>query len=287
MATMISVTTRSGLTIRGERAGQGPPVLLLHGFPQSSAMWRPVVAELAERYTVVAPDLRGYGRSDLAPDGDYSFRAMAADPVEVMRELGFERFAVVGHDRGARTAHRLAQDHPAQVSRVALLDIMPTDYVYATVDRRVATAYYHWFLYVQAAPMPENLISGDPIGYLHAVLNSWGSGLESHPAEALAAYEEAFADPERRHAMLEDYRAGAAIDLEHDATAGPLRCPTLVLWGARGAVGGYAESPVDVWRGRAADPTLVEGHAIPDAGHFLVEENLGATLAALRTFLAP
>jgi haloacetate dehalogenase len=250
-------------------------------------MWRPVIAALATHYTVVAPDLRGYGRSDLAPDGDYSFRAMAADPVAVMAELGFERFAVVGHDRGARTAHRLAQDHPAQVSRVALLDIMPTDYVYGTVDRRVATAYYHWFLYVQPFPLPENLLAGDPIGYLHSLLNSWGSGLESHPAEALAAYEEAFADPERRHAMLEDYRAGAGIDLEHDATAGPLRCPTLVLWGARGAVAGYAESPVDVWRTRAADPALVSGHAIPDAGHFLVEENLPATLAALRGFLAP
>lgn len=236
---------------------------------------------------MVAPDLRGYGRSDPAPDGDYSFRAMAADPVAVMAELGFERFAVVGHDRGARTAHRLAQDHPARVSRVALLDIMPTDYVYATVDRRVATDYYHWFLYVQPAPMPENLLSADPIGYLHTVLGSWGSGLSAHSAEALAAYEEAFADPDRRHAMLEDYRAGASIDLEHDAAAGPLRCPTLVLWGDRGAVGGYAESPRDVWRTRAVDPALVHGHAIPDAGHFLVEDNLPATLTALGDFLAP
>ncbi|WP_245707610.1 alpha/beta fold hydrolase [Pseudonocardia oroxyli] len=240
---------------------------------------------LAENHTVVAPDLRGYGRSEPAPDGDYSFRAMAADPAALMAELGFSEYAVVGHDRGARTAHRLAQDRPERVTRLALLDIMPTDYVYATVDRRIATAYYHWFLYLQPAPIPENLLAGDPIGYLHAVLDSWGSGLDAHPAEALAVYEEAFADPARRHAMLEDYRAGAGIDVEHDATAGPLRCPTLVLWGERGAVGGYAESPVDVWRTRAADPALVTGRAIPEAGHFLVEENLDATLAALREFL--
>ncbi|WP_246393762.1 alpha/beta fold hydrolase [Pseudonocardia pini] len=258
-------------------------------------MWRPVTAALAEHHTVVAPDLRGYGESDRPPSGEdhagYSFRAMAADPVAVMAELGFERFAVVGHDRGARTAHRLTLDHPERVERLALLDIMPTDYVYATVDRRIATAYYHWFLYVQPADLPERLIAGDPIGYLHALFGSWGSGLGAHSPEALAAYEKAFADPAARHAMLEDYRAGASIDLEHDAEserAGHrIRVPTLVLWGAKGAVGGYAESPVDVWRTRAADPGLVEGAAIPKAGHFLVEENTAATIEALRTFLRP
>jgi haloacetate dehalogenase len=255
-------------------------------------MWAPVARELASDHTVVATDLRGYGESDRPPAGDdhsgYSFRAMAADQVEVMAELGFERFAVVGHDRGARVTHRLALDHPARVERLALLDILPTEYVYSHVDRVVATAYYHWFLYIQPAPMPENLLASDPIAYLHSLLGSWGTGLDSHPPEALAAYERAFADPEARHAMLEDYRAGATIDLEHDASGALIAAPTLVLWGARGLVARneqlHGEDPVAVWRTRA-EPNLVEGHEIPAAGHFLVEENPQSTLSALRTFL--
>ncbi|GAA4557945.1 alpha/beta fold hydrolase [Pseudonocardia xishanensis] len=252
-----------------------------------------MIEALAPRHTVVALDLRGYGRSDRPPAGEdhagYSFRAMATDPVDVMVSLGFERFAVVGHDRGARTAHRLALDHAGRVERLALLDIMPTDYVYATVDRRVAQAYYHWFFFIQPFDLPERLIGADPVRYLHDLLGRWGSAMDAHPAESLAEYEAAFADPEARHAMLEDYRAGASIDLEHDAEserAGVrITAPTLVLWGARGVVGRYAESPLDVWRTRAADPGLVTGKAIPDAGHFLVEENLPATLAALERFL--
>ena len=295
MSEPISVTTPSWITIRGSRAGSGPPVLLLHGFPQSHVMWRPVQEALAAHYTVVALDLRGYGRSDRPPAGEdhggYSFRAMATDPVEVMEALGFPRFALVGHDRGARTAHRLALDHADRVERLALLDIMPTEYVYGTVDRRVAEAYYHWFFFIQPFDVPERLIGADPVRYLHDLLGGWGSVTGAHPAESLAEYEAAFADPDARHAMLEDYRAGASIDLRHDAESEQagvrITAPTLVLWGERGIVGRYAESPVDVWRTRAADPGLVTGAAIPKAGHFLVEENLQATLAALRGFLTP
>jgi haloacetate dehalogenase len=266
-------------------------VLLLHGFPQNHVMWRPVMRELAARHTVVATDLRGYGDSDRPPAGEdhygYSFRAMAADQAGVMAELGFERFAVVGHDRGARVTHRLALDHPDRVEKLALLDILPTAYVYGHVDRALAQAYYHWFFFTQPADLPERLIAGDPIYYLHRLLGSWGSGLAAHDAESLAAYEKAFADPGARHAMLEDYRAGATIDLEHDAEGGLLGAPTLVLWGEKGVVGRNPEPPVEVWRRLAADPALVTGRPIPDAGHFLVEENLPATLSALRDFLAP
>jgi haloacetate dehalogenase len=266
-------------------------VLLLHGFPQSHVMWWPVMRELAARHTVVATDLRGYGESDRPPAGadhsGYSFRAMAADQVGVMEQLGFARFAVVGHDRGARVTHRLAVDHVDRVERVALLDILPTSYVYEHVDRALAQAYYHWFFFIQPADLPERLIAGDPIYYLHRLLGSWGSGLAAHDAEALAAYEKAFADPEARHAMLEDYRAGATVDLVHDAEGAQLTVPTLVLWGEAGVVGRNPEAPTEVWRRYAADPGLVTGRGVPGAGHFLVEENLADTLAALTDFLRP
>ncbi len=268
-------------------AGSGPPVLLLHGYPQTHAMWHRVAPALAEENAVVATDLRGYGDSGRPPAGDdhsgYAFRAMAADQVAVMRALGHDHFAVIGHDRGARVAHRMALDHPGAVTRLALLDIMPTLHVYETVDRALATAYYHWFFYLQPAPVPENLIAGDPIGYLHSLLGGWGSGLDAFAPEALAEYERCFGDADTRHAMLEDYRAAASIDLEHDAADRDrlLAMPTLVAWGERGVVGNRPVDPVTVWRERAVD---VRGAALP-GGHFLVEECPQESIALLAGFL--
>ncbi|OLS96361.1 alpha/beta hydrolase [Pseudonocardia sp. CNS-004] len=274
-------------TINAVHGGTGPPVLLLHGFPQTSAMWHQVAPALARRYTVVAADLRGYGDSGRPPAGadhaGYSFRAMAADQVALMRSLGHERFAVVGHDRGARVTHRMALDAPDAVTRLAVLDILPTLHVYTHVDRRLATAYYHWFFFVQPDDLPERLIAGDPVGYLHRLLGTWGGSLGAYAPEALAEYERIFADPDARHAMLEDYRAGASVDLEHDrADAGRrVEAPLLAMWGTRGVVGTGPENPVAVWREHATD---VRGVGL-DAGHFLVEERPAESLAALERFL--
>jgi haloacetate dehalogenase len=287
----VPVRTDAGeVVVHAAVGGDGPPVLLLHGFPQTHVMWHRIAPALAETHTVVAADLRGYGDTSRPAAGDdhagYSFRAMAADQRALMAELGHDRFAVVGHDRGARVAHRLALDASDAVTRVALLDILPTAHVYDSVDRRLATAYYHWFFFIQPAPLPERLIAGDPIGYLHALLGGWGgSGLSFYDPAAVAEYERVFADADARHAMLEDYRAGASVDYEQDsadAAAGHrVGAPTLVLWGARSVVGRGPDAPVDVWRRRARD---VSGCAL-DAGHFLAEERPEETLAALRDFL--
>lgn len=287
--------------IHGVVAEVGPgdgrlPLLLLHGFPQSSAMWHRIAPALhAAGRTVVATDLRGYGRSSRPAGGEdhsgYSFRSMAADQVEVMSRLGYDRFVVVSHDRGARVAHRMALDHGDRLDRLVIMDILPTAYVYERVDRRVATAYYHWFFFIQPFDLPERLIGADPIWYLHRLLGGWGSsGLEGHDPEALAEYERAFADPDARHAMMEDYRAGAGIDLKHDAmseAAGDrIQCPTLILWGANGVVGRNPEDPLAVWRSHAFAPGEMEGAAIEGAGHFLAEDRPDETLAAITGFLA-
>jgi haloacetate dehalogenase len=274
-------------TINAVRGGTGPPVLLLHGFPQTSAMWHQVAPALARRYAVVAADLRGYGDSSRPPSGGdhagYSFRTMAADQVALMRSLGHERFAVVGHDRGARVTHRIALDAPEAITRLAVLDILPTLHVYSHVDRALATAYYHWFFYIQPYDVPERLIAGDPIGYLHTVLGRFGGRVDAFAPEAVAEYERVFADPDARHAMMEDYRAGASIDLEHDrADVGRrVEAPLLAMWGTRGVVGRGPDNPVAVWREHATDVTGVG----LDAGHYLVEERPEETLAALERFL--
>lgn len=276
-----------GVPIHAVRGGAGPPVLLLHGFPQTHAMWHRIAPDLARDHTVVAPDLRGYGDSGRPPSGDdhagYSFRVMAADQVGLMRALGHEEFAVVAHDRGARVAHRMALDHRGAVTRVALLDILPTLHVYDHVDQALATAYYHWFFFLQPADLPERLIAADPIGYLHSLLGGWGSGLDSFDPAALAEYERCFADAGARYAMIEDYRAGASIDLEHDRADLDRRvaAPLLALWGARSVVGRSPVDPLDVWRERGED---VRGATV-DAGHFLAEERPAETLTALREFL--
>ncbi|MEM7443716.1 MAG: alpha/beta hydrolase [Pseudomonadota bacterium] len=266
--------------------GEGPPVLLLHGFPQNHVMWHPIAPVLAERFTVVAADLRGYGDS-LKPEGGgdhlaYSKRVMAQDMAALMTALEFDQFAVVGHDRGARVGRRLALDHPDRVSRLAVLDIVPTRTVFETVNQLVASTYYHWFFLSQPYDLPERLIGADPEYYLERKLGAWGSGDQVFDENALAEYKRCFADPAAIHAMCEDYRAAATIDLEHDREDedDQIGCPVLVLWGANGLVG-RAYDVLDVWRLEASD---VSGQAI-DAGHYLVEEAPDATLEALWPFL--
>ena len=269
------------------RGGKGPPVLLLHGYPQTHAMWHLVAPKLAEDFTVVAADLRGYGDSS-KPFGEedhstYSKRAMAVDQVGVMDSLGFDTFAVVGHDRGGRVGHRLALDYPERVAKLAVLDIVPTRHVYATVDRDLATAYYHWFFFIQPYDLPETLIRADPIYYLRKKLGGWGTPLETFAPEALAEYERCF-DAATIHASCEDYRAGASIDLDHDdedrGEGKTVDCPLLALWGGRGIM----EKTYDVeavWREYATD---VKGKPL-DAGHFLAEEQPEETTRELRAFL--
>lgn len=220
--------------------GSGPPLLLLHGYPQTHVIWHKIAPALAERFTVVATDLRGYGdsgkpRSDAAHVA-YSKRAMAADQVEVMRTLGFERFAVAGHDRGGRVAHRMALDHADRVIRIAVLDIVPTYEIFATVDKGVATGYYHWFFLIQGGELPETLIGHDPDFYLRSKLRQWSGDVSAFTPEAYTEYARCFRDPACIHASCEDYRAAASIDLTHDEAdmATKIACPLLALWGRRG-----------------------------------------------------
>lgn len=273
-----------GVTINCAIGGDGPPVLLLHGYPQTHVMWHRVAPALAEDHTVVLADLRGYGDSDKPePDADderYSKRAMAKDQVGLMRQLGFDRFALVGHDRGARVGHRLALDHPEAVTKLAVLDIVPTRHVFENVDRAMATAYYHWFFLAQRNGVPERLIGADPEFWLRSFAAPLQlSGRQFHPA-ALAEYTRAFSDPRTIAASCSDYRAAAGIDLVHDGTGGRINCPTLALWGEHGFVGRHYEVR-EVWQQYAKNTS---GAALP-AGHFLPEEAPAETTAALRQFL--
>jgi haloacetate dehalogenase len=270
-------------TIRAWVRGDGPPVLLLHGFPQTHAMWHRVAPRLAEDFTVVATDLTGYGASGkpaaTAGHERHGKRAMARDQVTAMAALGFERFAVVGHDRGARCAYRLALDHPERVARVAVLDVVPTGEVLARVDLAMARGAWWWFFLSAPEPIPERAIAADPDTLL------FGANAGLFAPEALAAYREAVADPATVHAMCEDYRAMMGVDREHDAADArrhrTIAAPLLVLWSVRSLVG-RGEDPLAVWRRWADD---VQGHAI-DCGHFLPEEAPEETLAALRAFLS-
>jgi haloacetate dehalogenase len=266
-----------------------PPLLLLHGFPQSHAMWHKVVPLLADRFALVLPDLRGYGDSD-KPASDaahlpYSKRAMAADNVALMRALGFERFAVCGHDRGGRVAHRMALDHPQAVERLMLLDISPTLTMYERTDMAFARAYYHWFFLIQPEPLPEKLVGADPVFYLRKKLGGWGShGLEVFDPRALAEYERCFSDPAAIHAMCEDYRAAAGIDLEHDRADALSRiiCPLRVLWGERGVVHRLF-SPIADWQAKAKG--TVTGRTTP-GGHYIAEDAPPLLAAEMRAFFS-
>lgn len=278
----------TGARIHVRTAGEGPGLLLLHGYPQTGAMWRHVAPALTETFTVVVPDLRGYGASEKpaggAPGELYAKRVMAGDQVEVMATLGFDRFAVVGHDRGARVTHRMALDHPDRVTRAAVLDIIPTLEVFRTADERLARAYYHWFFLSQPFDLPERLIGAAPDFYLRWCLEHWCvDPAAAFDAASRAEYAAAFCDPETVHATCEDYRAGAGIDLEHDeADSGrKVTCPLLVLWGERSIVGTQYD-PLTSWGAKAND---VRGRSVPGA-HFCAEEAPAETLAALREFLA-
>jgi haloacetate dehalogenase len=273
--------------------GDGPPLVLLHGFPQTHAIWHCIAPALAETHRVVCMDLRGYGWSSVPRSDDahetYTKRAMGRDVIAVMKALGHVRFAVAGHDRGARVAYRLALDHPGRVERLALLDILPTFHVWQQI-RAGAIPAAHWGFLSQPYPTPENEIGRDPLPYFEGLLKAWSGGgsLDVFAARALQSYRQSCNEPTRIHAFCEDYRAGATLDLVHDeedlAAGKRIGCPTLVTWGefylTRSA--GSGEAPIDVWR-RTFAPRAT-GTAVT-SGHFVAEENPGATLAALREFL--
>ena len=277
-------------TIHAAVKGAGPPLLLLHGFPQTHAMWHRVAPQLAERFTVVCADLRGYGDSSKPAGGadhaGYAKRAMATDMVRLMAHLGFERFQLAGHDRGGRVAHRLALDHAERVERLCMLDIVPTATLFAATDKAIATGYYHWFFLIQPAPLPETLIERSAIDYLHAKLGRWGSTAAAFDPAAVAEYERCIQDPTTIHAMCEDYRAAATVDLAHDAADADARiqCPMLVLWGQNGLMHRHFDV-LDTWQVKHAEPSIVTGAALP-CGHFLPEEAPDHVLAAFADFFA-
>ncbi len=272
------------VTINTVYSGEGPPVLLLHGWPQTHVIWHKIASKLAGEFTVVTTDLRGYGDSD-KPPGDpahlsYSKRVMAKDQVAVMAQLGFQRFAVVGHDRGGRVAHRMALDYSERVTKLAVLDIAPTLRVYDSIDVKVATRYWHWFFLTLPAGVPETLLGNSADYFLDRFFGTAPAG--TFTAEAQAEYRRCFSV--MIPAGCEDFRASASIDLEHDRAdlARKVACPVLALWGMTGNVQGLFET-LEVWRERA---THVQGRALP-GGHSLAEENPDDTLNELRAFLAP
>jgi haloacetate dehalogenase len=273
------------------RKGSGPPLLLLHGFPETHAMWHRVAPGLAEEFTVICADLRGYGKSGKPPSAPdhapYSKSTMALDMVHVMEAQGFEHFSVAGHDRGGRVAYRMALDHPEHIERLAVLDIIPTGEAFRRADHRFALAFWPWSLLCQPQPLPERLIGADPEAVVDDALQGWGSDPASFPQEIRAAYVEALRDPEAVHAICEEYRAAATIDLAQDdddqSKGRRIQCPVLALWSEGSALDTWYEDsggPLGIWRGWAAD---VGGRAIA-GGHFFPEQNANETIADLRSF---
>ena len=278
----------NGVKIMARKGGSGRPLLLLHGHPQTHAIWHRVAQQLAKSHTVVMTDLRGYGDSS-KPQGsqdhlNYSKRVMALDQIEVMRHFGFSEFDVLAHDRGARVAHRLALDHPKAVKSLVLLDIAPTLAMYEKTSNQFARSYWHWFFLIQPAPMPERLIEADPSAYVRDVLGRRSAGLAPFDARALAEYVRCIELPGAAHGLCEDYRASASIDLIHDQldidTKNFLHQPLLVLWGEQGVVNQCFE-PLKEWTKLAVN---VKGHALP-CGHYIPEEAPELMLSQVQSFL--
>ncbi|MEM7731419.1 MAG: alpha/beta hydrolase [Pseudomonadota bacterium] len=276
----------NGVKIAWTQGGEGPPLLLLHGFPQTRALWAEIAPELARDHRVICPDLRGYGQSGKpATVAEYSFRAMAQDQLALMRHLGFERFAVAGHDRGGRVAHRLALDAPEAVTRVALLDIVATHTLLAPLRPDVAQAYYHWFFLAQPEPFPENIIGEDPDAYFTSCLLGWSAAqLEDFIPAQLEAYRASWRDSDTIRGMCNDYRAALAHDFEDDVADLEARvdCPALVLYGADGAMGKIYDMEA-VWADKCREMNVLD---IP-GGHFFPDTAPRETTEALRDFFHP
>jgi len=282
------VANIQGVDIAYVRAGSGPPVLLLHGFPQSKAMWADVAPRLAADYTVVCADLRGYGDSGKPPclpdNSNYSFRAMAADQLGLMRNLGFESFHAVGHDRGGRTAHRMSLDHPEAVRTLTVMDIVPTYAMLMDTNRKVAGAYWHWYFLSQPAPFPERLIGADPDYFYETALVGWGATrLSDFDSRMLEEYRRAWRNPAMIHGSCSDYRAAVTVDLEHDTAdiQRKVSCPALVLYGSEGHMAKLFDIPAQ-WRKRCQDVTA---DSLP-GGHFFVDQFGERTAGRVTEFLA-
>jgi haloacetate dehalogenase len=275
----------TGAEINLVHGGSGPPLLLLHGYPQTHFMWHAVAPELAEHFHVICPDLRGYGDSSkpasTADHTPYSKRAMARDMVEVMAALGYDRFLLAGHDRGARVAHRLVLDYPDKVGQICVMDIVPTYHMFKTTDQAFATGYYHWFFLIQPYDLPEHLIGCDPDYFLTKKLGQWSAPGAGFAEQALAEYLRCFRNPATIHASCEDYRAAASIVLEHDEADlnRKIQCPLLALWGNKGFVH-RTYDVLHVWRAWAQQ---VEGRPL-DCGHFLPEEAPASVCSELLQF---
>ena len=277
--------TTNSQAIAYEVAGNGPPLLLLHGFPQTRAMWRPLIPALAQAFTIVAADLRGYGESSKPVDmADMSFRHMAQDMVLLMESLGHSRFHVAGHDRGARTAHRMALDHPEAVHSLCVMDIVPTEHLLTRMTTDIAKAYYHWLFLAQPAPFPEAMIGHDPDAFFERCLLGFGkASLEDFDPELLADYRAAWRDPDCIRAMCHDYRAAIEIDWVHDTQDLPRKvtCPSLVLYGKDGAMAKLLDVPA-TWQDRLVSME----HAAIDGGHFFPDQSPKATTDAVLAFLS-